>query len=318
MVTVIGVRFRNAGKIYYFDGAGKQIKKDHHVIVETARGIEYGSVVIGPRLVEESELVLPLKRVIRVSNEDDDAKNRENKEKEIKAFKICVEKIAKHGLEMKLVDVEYTFDNNKVLFYFTAEGRIDFRELVKDLASVFKTRIELRQIGVRDETKMCGGIGVCGQSLCCSSFLTEFQPVSIKMAKEQNISLNPNKISGVCGRLMCCLKYEEHTYEELNKRLPAMGDVVHTPDGQGEVIHVNVIRQLVKVRVHKKDKDETELHDYDVADLKIVKKKRCCKGGCGSGGHGGHGGDVSLDSHEKKVLKALDNERLTDGLEGGK
>lgn len=315
MVTVIGVRFRKAGKIYYFDGAGKQIGKDQHVIVETARGIEYGEVVIGPRLVEESELVLPLKKVIRLSNKEDDLKNGENKVKEQKAFDICLEKIAKHNLEMKLIDVEYTFDNNKVLFYFTAEGRIDFRELVKDLAAVFKTRIELRQIGVRDETKMCGGIGVCGKSLCCSSFLTEFQPVSIKMAKEQNISLNPNKISGVCGRLMCCLKYEESTYEDLTKGIPSVGDQVKTPEGLGEVIHVNVIRQVVKVKVFKKDKDESELHDYGVKDLRILKRKKCCKsgGGCGSKNH--HDG---LDPHEKKQLKALDNERLTDGLEGGK
>lgn len=312
MVTVIGVRFRKAGKIYYFDGVGKLIKRGDHVIVETARGIEYGAVVIGPRLVEESELVLPLKKVIRVSTEEDDEKNSDNQKKERKAYKICLEKIAKHGLDMKLIDVEYTFDNNKVLFYFSAEGRIDFRELVKDLASIFKTRIELRQIGVRDETKMCGGIGVCGMSLCCSSYLTEFQPVSIKMAKEQNLSLNPNKISGVCGRLMCCLKYEENTYEELNKNLPSVGDMISTPDGIGEVQHVNVIRQMIKVIIRKKDKDETELRDYKVDDIKILKRKKNCKGCCQQG-------NIDyIDEEEKRELEKLENERIEDGLEGGK
>ncbi|WP_105618888.1 PSP1 domain-containing protein [Vallitalea okinawensis] len=314
MVTVIGVRFRKAGKIYYFDGAGKLIKRGDHVIVETARGIEYGAVVIGPRLVEEKELVLPLKKVIRVSNQEDDDKNEENQRKEKKAFDTCLEKITKHGLDMKLIDVEYTFDNNKVLFYFTAEGRIDFRELVKDLASVFKTRIELRQIGVRDETKMCGGIGVCGMKLCCSSFLTEFQPVSIKMAKEQNLSLNPNKISGVCGRLMCCLKYEESTYEELNRKLPVNGDSVDTPDGRGEVQHINVIRQMVKVIIRKKDKDETEIRDYHVDDIKILRRKKGCKS-CGR--HNNSNVEV-IDAAEEKALKELDNERIGNSIEGGK
>ncbi len=220
MTRVIGVRFRNAGKIYYFDPAGMEISAGDHVIVETARGIEYGFVVLGSREVEDSKVVSPLKPVIRMATPEDEAIEANNKKKEKDAFKICREKIAKHGLQMKLIDAEYTFDNNKVLFYFTADGRVDFRELVKDLASVFKTRIELRQVGVRDETKIMGGIGICGRDLCCHSYLSEFVPVSIKMAKEQNLSLNPSKISGVCGRLMCCLKNEEETYQYLNSKLP--------------------------------------------------------------------------------------------------
>ena len=256
MLTVIGVRFRTAGKIYYFDPAGRQIKIGDHVIVETARGIEYGYVVLGNREVDETKVIPPLKPVIRMATDEDRAIEAKNKEKEKEAFKICQEKIKKHNLEMKLIDAEYTFDNNKVLFYFTADGRIDFRELVKDLASIFKTRIELRQVGVRDETKIMGGIGICGRPLCCHSYLSEFIPVSIKMAKEQNLSLNPTKISGVCGRLMCCLKNEEETYEVLNSRLPGLGDAVTTSDGlKGEVHSVNVLRQTVKVIVIV-DKDE--------------------------------------------------------------
>ena len=236
MVKVIGVRFRTAGKIYFFDPGALEIKRGDHVIVETARGIEYGTVVGDPREVDEKKVIQPLKPVLRIATQRDDEQEAGNKEKEKEAFKICLEKIRKHGLEMKLIDAEYTFDNNKVLFYFTADGRIDFRELVKDLASVFRTRIELRQIGVRDETKILGGIGICGRQLCCHSHLSEFVPVSIKMAKEQNLSLNPTKISGVCGRLMCCLKHEEETYEELNRRLPGVGDHVTTEDGlKGEV-----------------------------------------------------------------------------------
>ena len=223
MIKIIGVRFRNAGKIYYFDPKKLPIKKGDHVIVETARGIAYGSVVADAREVTDDQVVQPLKPVIRIANADDNARAQRNKEKEKEAFRICLEKIRKHKLEMKLIDTEYTFDNNKVLFYFTADGRIDFRELVKDLASVFKTRIELRQIGVRDETKVVGGVGICGRELCCHTFLSEFAPVSIKMAKEQNLSLNPTKISGVCGRLMCCLKNEEDTYEYLNSRVSATG-----------------------------------------------------------------------------------------------
>ena len=220
MTKVIGVRFRTAGKVYFFDPLQLEIKRGDHVIVETARGIEFGTVVAGVHEVEDDKVIQPLKPVMRIAGERDIEQEAANKEKEKEAFKICKEKILKHGLEMKLIDAEYTFDNNKVLFYFTADGRIDFRELVKDLASVFKTRIELRQIGVRDETKIRGGIGICGRPLCCHSYLSDFVPVSIKMAKEQNLSLNPTKISGVCGRLMCCLKNEEDTYEELNRKLP--------------------------------------------------------------------------------------------------
>lgn len=274
MIKVIGVRFRTAGKIYYFDPLELDIKKDDNVIVETVRGVEYGKVVQGIREVDEETVVQPLKPVIRVATPQDDAVEAANKVKEKEAFKICLEKIARHNLEMKLVDAEYTFDNNKVLFYFTADGRIDFRELVKDLASVFKTRIELRQIGVRDETKILGGIGCCGRVLCCHCHLPEFVPVSIKMAKEQNLSLNPSKISGCCGRLMCCLKNEEETYEYLNSRLPDIGDMVTTPEGiRGEVHSVNVLRQLVKVIVVV-DKDDKEIREYKSEELKFRPRRR--------------------------------------------
>ena len=279
MITVIGVRFRTAGKIYYFDPAGRKVKTGDHVIVETARGIEYGYVVLGNREVDESKVVPPLKPVIRMATAEDEAVETKNKNKEKEAFKICQDKIKKHNLEMKLIDAEYTFDNNKVLFYFTADGRIDFRELVKDLASVFKTRIELRQVGVRDETKIMGGIGICGRALCCHYYLSEFIPVSIKMAKEQNLSLNPTKISGVCGRLMCCLKNEEETYEVLNSKLPNTGDYVTTNDGlKGEVQSVNVLRQLVKVIVTV-DKDEKEIREYKVENLRFKPRKKKGKGG---------------------------------------
>ena len=271
MTRVIGVRFRTAGKIYFFDPLHFQIKKGDFVIVETARGIEFGTVVSDIREVEDDKVIQPLKPVIRIATERDREQEAANKIKEKEAFKICLEKIHKHGLEMKLIDAEYTFDNNKVLFYFTADGRIDFRELVKDLASVFKTRIELRQIGVRDETKIRGGIGICGRPLCCHSYLADFVPVSIKMAKEQNLSLNPTKISGVCGRLMCCLNNEEATYEELNRRLPDIGDTVTTEDHlQGEVQSVNVLRQLVKVVVEVGD--EKEIREYEVDKLHFKKK----------------------------------------------
>lgn len=268
MVKIIGVRFRNAGKIYYFSPKKFYIKKGDHVIVETARGVEYGTVVIGMKDLPEDQVVQPLKPVIRVATPDDDMRVERNREKEKEALQICQKKIWKHELEMKLIDAEYTFDNNKVLFYFTADGRIDFRDLVKDLAAVFKTRIELRQIGVRDETKIIGGIGICGRPLCCHSYLSEFVPVSIKMAKEQNLSLNPTKISGVCGRLMCCLKNEEETYEYLNSCLPGTGDMVHTADGlKGEVQSVNVLRQMVKIIV---DIDgEKEVREYPVSQLKF-------------------------------------------------
>lgn len=274
MVNVIGVRFRSAGKIYFFDPAGYEIKQGDNVIVETARGVEYGRVVIGPRDVDDSKIIQPLKPVIRTATPEDDEIESRNKVKEKEAFAICLEKIQKHGLEMKLIDSEYTFDNNKVLFYFTADGRIDFRELVKDLASVFKTRIELRQIGVRDETKIVGGIGICGRPLCCNAHLSEFAPVSIKMAKEQNLSLNPTKISGVCGRLMCCLKNEEEAYEDLNSRLPNIGDFVTTMDGlKGEVQNISVLKQLVKVIVTLEN-DEKEVRDYKVSDLRFKPRKK--------------------------------------------
>ena len=271
MIKVISVRFRTGGKIYFFDPLEFEIKKGQHVIVETARGMEYGLVVSDIREVEDDRVVQPLKPVIRVATPADDKQNAENLEKKKEAYDICLEKIRKHELDMKLVDAEYTFDNNKVLFYFTADGRIDFRELVKDLAAVFKTRIELRQIGVRDEIKIMGGIGVCGRVLCCHSYLSEFVPVSIKMAKEQNLSLNPTKISGVCGRLMCCLKNEEETYEELNRKLPNVGDTVSTDDGlKGEVHSVNVLRQRIKVLVE--EGDEKELKEYHVDQLTFKKK----------------------------------------------
>ena len=269
MTKVVGVRFRQSCKIYYFSPERWQIKVGDGVIVETARGIEYGVVKLGVMEVEDDKITQPLKSVIRLATQADQQILERNKEKEKQAFQICKEKIAKHGLEMKLVDVEYTFDGNKILFYFIADGRIDFRELVKDLASVFRTRIELRQIGVRDETKMKGGIGICGRCLCCNSYLSDFAPVSIKMAKEQNLSLNPSKISGVCGRLMCCLKNEEETYEFLNSKLPAAGDYVTADDGlKGEVHSVNVLRQTVKVLVTV-SKDEKELHEYRADQLRF-------------------------------------------------
>lgn len=294
MVKVIGVRFRTAGKVYFFDPLKFNIKKGDHVIVETARGIEFGTVVGDPRMVEDDKVIQPLKPVIRVANERDLEQEAANKGKEKEAFKICLEKIKKHGLEMKLIDAEYTFDNNKVLFYFTADGRIDFRELVKDLASVFKTRIELRQIGVRDETKILGGIGICGRPLCCHTHLSEFVPVSIKMAKEQNLSLNPTKISGVCGRLMCCLKHEEETYEELNRRLPNVGDYVTTDTGlKGEVSSVNVLRQLVKVIVEVND--EKEIQEFKVEQLRFKRRH-------------GKNAKLELSPEELKELKRLEKE----------
>ena len=273
MRKIVGIRFRTAGKVYYFDPLHFEINKGDHVIVETARGVEYGTAVSGIREIEEEKITQPLKPVLRIATEKDDKQQEENKGKEKEAFQICLEKIRKHNLEMKLIDTEYTFDNNKILFYFTADGRIDFRELVKDLAAVFKTRIELRQIGVRDETKVLGGIGICGRALCCHTFLSEFAPVSIKMAKEQNLSLNPMKISGVCGRLMCCLKNEEETYEELNRRLPNVGDYVTTDDGlKGEVHSVNVLRQLVKIVVE--NEDEKEIMEYPVDRLRFKRRHR--------------------------------------------
>ena len=274
MIKVIGVRFRSAGKIYYFAPGELNIKTGDRVIVETTRGVEYGKVVLGTREVEDDKVVPPLRQVIRMATPEDEEIQKKNREKAKDAFRICLEKIAKHELEMKLIDVEYTFDNNKILFYFTADGRVDFRELVKDLASVFKTRIELRQIGVRDETKILGGIGSCGRPLCCHSYLTEFVPVSIKMAKEQNLSLNPSKISGVCGRLMCCLKNEEDTYEYLNSKLPNLGDFVTAEDGvKGQVHSVSVLRQTVKILVNTDD-DEKEIREYKIAQLKFRPRRK--------------------------------------------
>ena len=276
MAEVIGVRFKEVGKVYYFDPNGIQMKKGDMAIVETARGVECGEVAMENREIEDKDIVHPLKKMIRKATQGDLKKVEENRKKERHAFEICEKKILDHKLEMKLVDVEYTFDNNKLLFYFTADGRIDFRELVKDLASVFRTRIELRQIGVRDETKIMGGIGICGRPLCCSSYLTDFVPVSIKMAKEQNLSLNPTKISGVCGRLMCCLKNEQETYEYLNSQLPNIGDYVTTPEGiRGQVKAVSVLRQRVKVLIEQNDTKEER--DYAVGDLKFKAKRKNIK-----------------------------------------
>ena len=292
MVKVVGVRFRNAGKIYYFEPGKLDIHAGMHVIVETARGVEMGTVMTEPKGVSEEEVIQPLKPVIRIATEADEKTVAKNREKEKDAFRICLEKIAKHKLDMKLVEAEYTFDNNKLLFYFTADGRIDFRELVKDLAAVFRTRIELRQIGVRDETKIMGGIGICGRALCCNTYLSEFAPVSIKMAKEQNLSLNPTKISGVCGRLMCCLKNEEETYEYLTRRLPGIGDRVTTVDGlKGEVSSVNVLRQMVKVLVEVDD--EKELREYPVDELKFRPRRRK--------------ENIKLSAKELKELSALED-----------
>ena len=291
MTKVIGVRFRQAGKVYFFSPGKLHVKQGDKVIVETARGVEFGRVVTGPKDVKDEEITQPLKSVIRVATEEDKRNEEKNREKEKEAFDICLEKIRKHELDMKLINAEYTFDGNKVLFYFTADGRIDFRELVKDLAAVFRTRIELRQIGVRDETKIRGGIGICGRPLCCHTYLSDFAPVSIKMAKEQNLSLNPTKISGVCGRLMCCLTNEEETYEELNSRLPAIGDTVTTIEGlKGEVQSVSVLRQLVKVVVSLDD-DEKEIREYKAKELRFKPRRKK---------------DMKLSKEEMKQLAKLE------------
>ena len=297
MTKIVGIRFRTAGKIYYFDPLDFELETAMHVIVETARGIEMGTVLIPPKEVEDDKVIQPLKPVIRVATDEDEKNVERNREREKEAFKICKEKIIRHGLEMKLVDAEYTFDNNKLLFYFTADGRIDFRELVKDLAAVFRTRIELRQIGVRDETKMMGGLGICGRELCCKSYLSDFVPVSIKMAKEQNLSLNPTKISGVCGRLMCCLKNEQETYEYLNSRMPNVGDIVVSRDGiKGEVKSLNVLRQYVKVLVE--NGDEKEMREFAVDDLKFTPGRRK---------------DVKVTAEELKELEGLeDNDEVAE------
>ncbi len=290
MTKIVGVRFKPAGKIYHFNPAGHDIKKGDKVIVETARGIEMGEVCVGIKEISPESLTKPLKDVIRVATEEDVKRVAENKEKEKEAFGICLEMIKQHGLDMKLVETEYTFDRTKVLFYFTSEGRVDFRELVKDLATRFRVRIELRQIGIRDESKMVGSIGICGRELCCSKFLGEFMPVSIKMAKEQGLSLNPTKISGTCGRLMCCLKFEQETYEELLKVTPRQGALVETPDGKGTVEYVDMLKGLVKVRIE--GDRETAVSEYNVADLKILKKGK---------------NHPEIEKNDEEMLKALED-----------
>ena len=269
MANIIGVRFKKPGKIYFFDPDGIEIEQGEHVIVETAMGKEYGEVAIANRTIPDDKLVKPLKKIIRVATNKDKKQHEENKEKEKEALKICEKKIKEHGLDMKLTDVEYKFDRSKLLFFFKADGRIDFRDLVKDLAAIYKTRIELRQIGVRDEVKRIGGNGVCGRELCCCSFLNDFETVSIKMAKEQNISLNPSKISGNCGRLMCCLKYEQDVYEEKAQKLPNIGAIVKTPDGQGEVEGLETLKEVVKVKI--KDGEIFKIKRYDAKDIKVIK-----------------------------------------------
>ena len=297
-VRVIGVRFRNAVKVFYFNPGEFVVRHGNHVIVETVRGIEYGTVVGFPMNIKASKLQQPLKDVIRIATSEDDETERRNRVKEKEAYRICQEKIQAHGLEMKLINAEYTFDNSKVLFYFTADGRVDFRDLVKDLASVFRTRIELRQIGVRDETKILGGYGICGRPLCCHTWMSEFIPVSIKMAKEQNLSLNPGKISGVCGRLMCCLKNEADTYEELNRNLPKVGDEVQGKDGlSGLVESVNVLRQTVRILVEVDD--EKEYHEYHVDDLTILRRRR--RGG-------NRARKDNIDSKEAQELEKLESQ----------
>ncbi len=287
MAEVIGVRFKEVGKIYYFDPSGEQADLGQKVIVETARGVECGTVAIANRQVQDGEIVKPLKKLVRLATPEDLHRIEENKKKEKKAFRICQEKIAANKLDMKLVDVEYTFDNNKILFYFTADGRVDFRELVKDLASVFRTRIELRQIGVRDEAKMLGGLGVCGKPFCCATFLGEFQPVSIKMAKEQGLSLNPTKISGTCGRLMCCLKYEQVAYEDLLRTTPKVGALVNTPDGRGTVVEVSLLTGYLKVRLEKNP--DAALSVFDKKEVKLLRD-----------------GKIKIDPKEEAQLKALE------------
>ncbi|MEW8973836.1 MAG: stage 0 sporulation family protein [Tissierellaceae bacterium] len=269
MISVVGVRFKKAGKVYYFDPDDIDIKLNDFVIVETARGIEFGHVVVGKKEVSEEEIVSPLKKVLRIAEDEDFSIHRENKAKAKEAMLICEEKVKDHGLDMKIIDVEYTFDNSKVIFYFTADGRVDFRELVKDLAAVFRTRIELRQIGVRDEAKMLGGIGPCGKMCCCAQFLGEFEPVSIKMAKEQNLSLNPTKISGLCGRLMCCLKYEQEAYEDILSRMPQIGIIANTPMGRGTIIDTYTLLESAKVRVTLDDGTE-DVFQYKMSEIQIT------------------------------------------------
>lgn len=301
MINVVGVRFKKAGKIYYFDPDNLEIKQGDFVIVETARGVEFGEAVIGIKEVTEEDIVSPLKKVLRIADDEDKARDGENKEKEKEAFNICLEKIGEHGLPMKLIDVEYTFDNSKIIFYFVADGRIDFRELVKDLAAIFRTRIELRQIGVRDESKMIGGLGPCGRSLCCSTFLGDFEPVSIKMAKEQNLSLNPTKISGVCGRLMCCLNYEQNTYEEIRKQTPALGSIVKTEDGVGEVVQNNILLESVKVKITGQS-DDVELKSYSIHEIELISGEYEYK-------------ELTEDEIKKELKKSVDAQEVQSLLE---
>lgn len=294
MIRIVGVRFKSAGKIYYFDPVDFEIEKNIDVVVETARGLEYGKVVVGPKELDESELVSPLKPIVRIATEEDTKIYLENKEKAKETFEICQQKIKEHELTMFLIDCEYTFDRNKLIFYFTAEGRIDFRELVKDLASIFKTRIELRQIGVRDEAKSIGGLGPCGRRLCCSSWLGDFQPVSIKMAKDQSLSLNPTKISGICGRLFCCLKYEHDVYSEALEKMPNVGSIVQSPDGKGKVIEINPLLEQAKVELNDKN-----IKLYEREELKVIQEAKKCNG-CGSK-------DDKLDAETLRELKKLED-----------
>ena len=299
MIKIVGVRFKNAGKIYYFDPVDFEIEKDIDVVVETARGLEFGRIVVGPKEIEEEKLISPLKPIIRIATEEDKSIYRENKEKAKETFEICQQKIKEHGLTMFLIDCEYTFDRNKLIFYFTAEGRIDFRELVKDLASIFKTRIELRQIGVRDEAKSIGGLGTCGRKLCCSSWLGDFQPVSIKMAKDQSLSLNPTKISGICGRLFCCLKYEHDVYVEAIEKMPVVGSIVKVDNQKGKVIEINPLLEQMKIEFNDKT-IKTCLRE----EVKVLHVPKKCENGCCGGGKCNHDG---IDSETLKELKKLED-----------
>ena len=299
MIKIVGVRFKNAGKIYYFDPVDFEIEKNIDVVVETARGLEYGKIVVGPKEIEEEKLISPLKPIIRIATEEDKAIYRENKEKAKETFEICQQKIKEHGLTMFLIDCEYTFDRNKLIFYFTAEGRIDFRELVKDLASIFKTRIELRQIGVRDEAKSIGGLGTCGRKLCCSSWLGDFQPVSIKMAKDQSLSLNPTKISGICGRLFCCLKYEHDVYVEAIEKMPVVGSVVKVENQKGKVIEINQLIEQIKIEFNDKT-----IKTCLAEEVKVLHVPKKCENGCCGGGKCKHD---DIDSETLKELRKLED-----------
>ena len=299
MIKIVGVRFKNAGKIYYFDPVDFEIEKDIDVVVETARGLEFGRIVVGPKEIEEEKLISPLKPIIRIATEEDKAIYRENKEKAKETFEICRQKIKEHGLTMFLIDCEYTFDRNKLIFYFTAEGRIDFRELVKDLASIFKTRIELRQIGVRDEAKSIGGLGTCGRKLCCSSWLGDFQPVSIKMAKDQSLSLNPTKISGICGRLFCCLKYEHDVYVEAIEKMPVVGSVVKVENQKGKVIEINPLLEQIKIEFNDKT-----IKTCLAEEVKVLHVPKKCENGCCGGGKCKHD---DIDSETLKELRKLED-----------